>query len=43
LIQGHVDGAKVNYCLDSKRICQAISEFQEYFDIINIPNHQNCK
>ncbi len=43
LVQGHVDGVKVNYCLDSKRISKAISEFQEFFDIINIPNHQNCK
>ena len=39
LVQGRVDGVKVNYCLDSKRICKAISEFQKFFDIINIPNH----
>ncbi|MDP4289729.1 MAG: metalloregulator ArsR/SmtB family transcription factor [Bacteroidota bacterium] len=43
LIQGHVDGVKVNYCLDSKRICKAIAEFQEFFKIINVPNNQNCR
>ena len=43
LIQGHVDGVKVNYCLDSRRICNAISEFQEFFNIINVPNKQNCE
>ncbi len=43
LIQGKVDGVKVNYCLDSKRICEAILEFKKFFDVINIPNHQRCK
>ncbi|MCX6243423.1 MAG: metalloregulator ArsR/SmtB family transcription factor [Bacteroidetes bacterium] len=43
LIQGHVDGVKVNYCLDPEQICRAISDFQEFFKIINIPGNQKCK
>lgn len=42
LIQGHIDGAKVNYCLDSKKICGLISSFQEFSSSINIPNENNC-
>jgi len=43
LIQGHVDGVKVNYCLDPKRICELGKAFQELYGIINVPGNFNCK
>ena len=43
LIQGRIDGVKVNYCLDSKNICGLISAFQEFARSINIPNENKCK
>ena len=43
LIQGRIDGVKVNYCLDLKNICGLISAFQEFARSINIPNENTCK
>jgi len=43
LIQGRIDGVKVNYCLDSKNICGLISAFQEFAKSINIPHENKCK
>jgi ArsR family transcriptional regulator, arsenate/arsenite/antimonite-responsive transcriptional repressor len=43
LIQGHVDGIKVNYCLDPKKICELGKVFTELFDTINLPGNYNCK
>jgi DNA-binding transcriptional ArsR family regulator len=43
LIQGHVDGVKVNYCLDPKRICELGIIFNEFHKLINQPGTFNCK
>ena len=43
LIQGHVDGVRVNYCLDKQKICELGEIFQEYFNIINLPGDFKCK
>ena len=43
LIRGHVDGVKVNYCLDPQKICELGKVFKELFDIINLPGNYNCK
>ena len=43
LIQGHVDGVKVNYCLDPQKVCELGKVFQELFDLINLPGSYNCK
>ena len=42
LIQGRVDGARVNYCLDDKKICELGSVFKEFYTIIDIPNNYQC-
>ena len=43
LIQGHVDGVKVNYCLDPMKICELGKVFQELYENINVPDNFNCK
>ncbi len=43
LIQGHVDGARVNYCLDPEKVRELGNLFQELFDLINLPGNYNCK
>lgn len=43
LIQGHVAGARVNYCLDPRKICELGAIFQEFFSMINIRESLNCK
>ncbi len=43
LIQGKVDGVKVNYCLDPKRICELGKIFTEFYELINQPGTFNCK
>jgi ArsR family transcriptional regulator, arsenate/arsenite/antimonite-responsive transcriptional repressor len=43
LIQGHVDGVKVNYCLDPQKVCEMGKVFQELFGLLNIPGNNNCK
>jgi len=43
LIQGHVEGAKVNYCLDPKKVCELGKVFGEFYDLINQPANYNCK
>lgn len=43
LIQGHVDGVKVNYCLNPKKICELGNVFQEFYNPINHPGNYNCK
>jgi ArsR family transcriptional regulator len=43
LIQGHVDGVKVNYCLDPAKISELGTIFREFYDLINIPSNHNCK
>jgi len=43
LIQGHVDGVKVNYCLDPKKVCELGKVFQELYALINQPANYNCK
>jgi ArsR family transcriptional regulator, arsenate/arsenite/antimonite-responsive transcriptional repressor len=43
LIQGHVDGVKVNYCLDPHKVCELGKVFQELFDLLNLPGNYNCK
>lgn len=43
LIQGKVDGVKVNYCLDPKMICELGKTFEEFYKLINQPGVFNCK
>lgn len=43
LIQGQVEGSKVNYCLDNNRVCEALSSLLLFFNTINIQNNQQCK
>jgi ArsR family transcriptional regulator, arsenate/arsenite/antimonite-responsive transcriptional repressor len=43
LIQGQVDGVKVNYCLDNRKVCEALKSINDFFDKINIQNNQKCK
>jgi ArsR family transcriptional regulator len=43
LIQGHVSGVKVNYCLDNKKVCETFALINDFFEKINIQNNQNCK
>ncbi|MEI7725076.1 MAG: metalloregulator ArsR/SmtB family transcription factor [Bacteroidota bacterium] len=43
LIQGHVDGVKVNYCLDPQKIRELGNVFQELYNLINLPLDYNCK
>jgi ArsR family transcriptional regulator, arsenate/arsenite/antimonite-responsive transcriptional repressor len=43
LIRGHVDGVKVNYCLDPQKICELGKVFQEFHTLINQPGNYNCK
>jgi DNA-binding transcriptional ArsR family regulator len=43
LIQGTVDGVKVNYCLDPKNICALGKVFRKFYDLINIQDVHNCK
>ena len=43
LIQGTVDGVKVNYCLDVKKICELGKVFRKFYELINIRDVYNCK
>jgi ArsR family transcriptional regulator len=43
LIQGHVEGVKVKYCLDPQKIHELGNVFQEFFSIINLQCSINCK
>jgi len=43
LIQGHVNGVKVNYCLNPQKICELGEVFQELYTLINLPCKYNCK
>ncbi|MCX6281052.1 MAG: metalloregulator ArsR/SmtB family transcription factor [Bacteroidetes bacterium] len=43
LIQGTVDGVKVNYCLDPMKICELERVFRQFYDLINVPGTFNCK
>ena len=43
LIRGHVDGVRVNYCLDPQKIREMGEVFQELFDLLNIPGDNHCK
>lgn len=43
LIQGHVDGVKVNYCLDPQKICELGKVFAELYELIKLPENYNCK
>jgi len=43
LIQGHVDGVKVNYCLDPQKIGELGNVFQDLYSVINLPTSYNCK
>ena len=43
LIQGRVDGVKVNYCLDPQKIGELGKVFQELYDLINVQENYNCK
>ncbi|MEI7527049.1 MAG: metalloregulator ArsR/SmtB family transcription factor [Mariniphaga sp.] len=43
LIQGRVDGVKVNYCLDPQKIGELGKVFHELYQLINLPQNYNCK
>ncbi|MEI7490356.1 MAG: metalloregulator ArsR/SmtB family transcription factor [Bacteroidota bacterium] len=43
LIQGTVDGVKVNYCLDPKNICELGKVFSRFYELIDIKGVYNCK
>jgi ArsR family transcriptional regulator, arsenate/arsenite/antimonite-responsive transcriptional repressor len=43
LIQGQVDGVKVNYCLDTKKIKELGQVFRQFFNLINVQDTFNCK
>lgn len=43
LIRGHVDGAKVNYCLDPKKICDLKQVFLEFYKTISVQGEYICK
>jgi predicted transcriptional regulator len=43
LIQGTVDGVKVNYCLNLKNICELGKLFNAFYEMINIEGEYNCK
>ena len=42
LIQGTVDGVKVNYCLNPKKVKEMISMANFFFDEINKASESNC-
>ena len=43
LIQGTVDGVRVNYCLDPKSICELGKVFRKFYELIDIKGAYNCK
>jgi DNA-binding transcriptional ArsR family regulator len=43
LIQGRVDGVKVNYCLDPQKVCELGKTFNELYNLIHFPENYNCK
>ena len=43
LIQGQIEGAKVNYCLDPKTLCFLSTIFHKFFKSIDIKEEYNCK
>lgn len=43
LIQGSVDGVKVNYCLDSKKIKELKSLLVDFLNEIQLPDDFCCK
>jgi DNA-binding transcriptional ArsR family regulator len=43
LIQGRVDGVKVNYCLDPEKVCELGKTFNELYDLIHYPENNKCK
>jgi len=43
LIQGQVEGVRVNYCLNPKTICGLGDIFQKFFKIISVPANINCR
>jgi ArsR family transcriptional regulator len=42
LIQGHVDGVKVNYCLDPQKIKELGRIATSFFQEIDIDSENNC-
>ncbi len=43
LIQGKVEGVKVNYCLDPKGICELGKVFNKFYEVIDQPGTFNCR
>ncbi len=43
LIQGHVDGAKVNYCLDPKKVKELETIANSFFKKIDLGSDYECK
>jgi DNA-binding transcriptional ArsR family regulator len=42
LIQGHIDGVKVNYCLNREKIVEMENILLEFLNTISFPNCNNC-
>lgn len=42
LIQGRVEGAKVNYCIDSRRVSEAFLAIREFFQTLDVPAEPVC-
>jgi len=43
LIQGQIEGAKVNYCLDPKTLCFLSTIFHKFFKSVDLKEEYNCK
>jgi len=43
LIKGHVEGAKMNYCLDAEKVKEMKSLLTGFFDEIQLPDNYICK
>lgn len=43
LIQGHVEGVKTNYCLDSEQVEKVTNLLMEFLQELKLPENFSCK
>jgi ArsR family transcriptional regulator, arsenate/arsenite/antimonite-responsive transcriptional repressor len=43
LIQGQIEGAKVNYCLDPEKLCELKKVFLDFFSSVDVKGEFDCK
>ena len=43
LIQGQIEGAKVNYCLDPQKLCELERIFRKFFSSVDLKGEIHCK